>query len=195
MLEFEMTTILIFISSLLALISPVVYIRAILKGEAKPHRTTRLVLLTVTILATISLLAQQDRVAVWLAGVSALQSIAIFILSIKYGMGGWEKKDILCLLIALIGIILWQTTKNPSIALFASIIADFTGMIPALIKTYKFPETEVWTFYALDIIAGILSFLAVKSFSIQQIVYPIYIALINMAMVILIFRPKFKKLI
>ena len=182
-------------SSLLALMSPVIYINAILKGEAKPHRTTRLVLLVVTVLATISLLVQQDKVAVWLAGISALQSIAIFILSIKYGMGGWEKKDILCLIIALIGIILWQTTKNPSIALFASIIADFTGMIPALIKTYKFPETEIWTFYILDTVAGMLNFFAVKSFTLNQTAYPVYIFLINMIMVIFIFRPKFKKLI
>lgn len=186
-----METILILISSLLALISPIVYIRAILKGEAKPHRTTRLVLLIVTALATISLLIQQDKVAVWLAGVSILQSIFVFILSIKYGMGGWGKIDILCLMIALLGIIFWQTTKQPIIALFASIMADFTGMVPALIKTYKFPETEIWTFFILDAVAGTLSFFAVKSFTIEQIAYPIYIAVINLVMVIFILRPKF----
>lgn len=82
----------IVISSLLALISPLVYAKAIVKGEAKPHRTTRLILLVITLLATISLFAQNDTVAIWLAGVSALQSIIIFILSIKYGMGGWGKK-------------------------------------------------------------------------------------------------------
>lgn len=189
-----MKIIFILISSLLALISPVIYIKGILKGKVKPHRTTRLVLLLVTSLATISLIAQGDRVAVWLAAVSTLQSIFVFILSIKHGMGGWEKRDILCLLIALLGIFLWQTTKQPIIALFASIIADFTGMIPALIKTYNFPKTEIWTFFILDAIAGTLSLMAVESFTIEQISYPIYIALINLAMVIIIIiRPKLLK--
>lgn len=189
-----MKIIFILISSLLALISPVIYIKAILKGEAKPHRTTRLILLLVTSLATVSLIAQGDRVAVWLAAVSTLQSIFVFILSIKHGMGGWGKMDILCLLIALLGIFLWQTTKQPIIALFASIMADFTGMIPALIKTYKFPKTEIWTFFILDAIAGTLSLMAVKSFTIEQVSYPIYIALINLAMVVIIIRPKLLKI-
>ncbi len=104
-------------------------------------------------------------------------------------MGGWEKKDLLCLLIALMGIILWQTTKNPVIALYASIAADFTGMVPALIKTFHFPKTEIWTFYALDTVAAIFSLLAVKSFTLQQSSYPIYIMVINLAMVSLIIRP------
>lgn len=184
-----MKTAFIVISSLLALISPVVYSRAILKGEAKPHRTTRFILLLITLLATASLFAQGDRVALWLAAVSALQSILIFALSIKFGMGGWEKKDILCVVIALAGIVLWQTTKNPVLALYAAILADFTGMIPALIKTYHFPKTEVWTFYLLDVFAAIFSLLAVKELTIQQASYPIYIMIINLMMVALIIKP------
>lgn len=184
-----MKPVFIAISSILALISPVIYARAIFQGEAKPHRTTRFILLLITLLATASLYAQGDRVAFWLAGVSALQSIVIFILSIKYGMGGWEKKDILCLCIAFTGIVLWQTTKNPVLALYASIAADFTGMIPALIKTYHFPKTEVWTFYLLDVFASLFSLLAVKEYTLQQFSYPVYIMVINLAMVLLILRP------
>lgn len=185
-----MKEIYIAISTVLALISPLIYTKAILKGEAKPHRTTRLVLLIITSLATVSLFAQNDTVAIWLAGVSTLQSILIFSLSIKYGMGGWSKIDKLCLVIALSGIVLWQTTKDPSLALYASILADFVGMVPALIKTFRFPETEIWTFYALDVLAGFFSLLAVKSFTLQQFSYPLYIILINMLMVVLSLRRK-----
>jgi len=184
-----MKTIFIILSSLIALVSPIVYAKAIFKGEAKPHRTTRLILLLITSLATASLFAQHDTVAIWLAGVSTLQSILIFVLSIKYGMGGWEKKDILCLFIALMGIVLWQTTKNPVIALYASIAADFTGMIPALIKTYQFPKTEIWTFYALDTVAAVFSMVAIKNFTLQEFSYPVYILIINLIMVLLIIRP------
>lgn len=178
------------ISTVLALISPFVYAKAILKGEAKPHRTTRFILLLITSLATMSLFAQKDTVAIWLAGVSTLQSILIFALSIKYGMGGWSKMDLLCMLIAVSGIVLWQTTNNPSLALYASILADFVGMVPALIKTYRFPETEIWTFYAIDVCAGFFSLLAVKSFTPQQSSYPLYIIFINLFMVLLSLRQK-----
>jgi len=185
-----MNSVFILISSSLALISPLVYSKAILKGEAKPHRTTRLVLLIITVLSTASLFAQHDTVAIWLAGVSALQSVLIFTLSIKYGMGGWSRIDLLCLFIAAAGIVLWKTTNNPTLALYASITADFTGMIPALIKTYYHPETEVWSFFILDTFAGLFSLLAVKNKILQEVSYPLYIMLINLFMVLLIIRPK-----
>jgi len=185
-----MQPVFILISILLPLISPVVYAKAILKGEAKPHRTTRLVLLLITTLATVSLFAQHDHVAIWLAGVSMLQSIVIFILSIKYGMGGWSKDDLLCLGIALGGILLWQTTKNPAIALYASIAADFTGMVPAVVKTYKFPETEIYAFFLLDAIAAVFNLLAIKVWVPQAFAYPVYLLVINAIMVVIIIRPE-----
>jgi len=185
-----MQTTYIIISSLIALISPLVYTKAILKGEAKPHRTTRLVLLLITSLATVSLFAQHNTVAIWLAGISTLQSILIFSLSIKHGMGGWAKTDLFCLSIAFLGILLWQTTKLPVIALYASIGADFTGMVPSLVKTYHFPYTEIWIFYLLDVIAAIFSMLALSTWTIDQFAYPLYIFAINLAMVFLVIRPK-----
>ena len=185
----NMPSVFIVISSLLALISPIVYSIAIFKGEAKPHRTTRLVLLLITSLTTASLFAQKNQVAIYLAGVSTIQSIMIFTLSLKRGMGGWSKTDMLCLFIALIGIALWRITENPVVALYCAIGADFTGMIPALAKTYKFPKTEVWTFYLLDVFAAFFILLALETWTLQEYSYPIYIMLINLVMVILIVRP------
>lgn len=180
------------ISSLLALVSPLIYSVAIFKGEAKPHRTTRLVLLLITSLTTASLFAQNNQVAIWLAAASTFQSSLIFILSIKYGMGGWSKIDILCLGIALFGILLWKTTNDPTLALYAAIAADFTGMVPALIKTYRFPKTEVWSFYLLDVFAALFSLLALKIWTLQEYSYPVYIMIINICMVLLIVRPQTK---
>lgn len=185
-----MPSIFILISTALALISPIIYSIAILKGEAKPHRTTRLVLLIITSLTTASLLAQGNRVAVYLAGVSTLQSIVIFTLSIKHGMGGWNKSDIICLVFALFGIVLWQITKDPAIGLYFAIGADFIGMIPAIVKTYHFPKTEIWLFFGLDIFASLFSLLALNSWTLQEFSYPVYIMLINTFMALLIVRPK-----
>jgi len=176
------------VSALLTLISPVVYGRAILRGEAKPHRTTRLVLLLISLLIASSIFAQHNHVAIWLAGASALQSMFIFGLSMKHGLGGKDKSDIVCLLIALLGIVLWQVTKHPLIALYCAIAADFTGMIPAILKTYKRPDTEIWAFFAIDTVAGLLTLIASKRWTFQDISYPFYILLINGLMVGIILR-------
>lgn len=182
-------TLLIIVSSLMALISPIIYGKAILGGEAVPHRTTRIILLINTILATTSLYAQHDTVAIWLAAVSTLQSIFIFLLSIKYGTGGWAKLDLICLLIAILGIIFWKTTNDPRVALYSSIVADFVGMIPTIVKTYKYPKSEIWQFFTIDTIVGLLSLLAVPSWSLATISYPLYIMMVNMVVALLVVRP------
>ena len=186
-------TILIICSSMFALFSPIFYISSILQWESKPHRTTRFVLLIITMLAFASLLAQHNKVAIFLAGVSCLQSIIIFTLCIKYGMGGRSKTDITCLIIAWIGILIRKLTNNPIMGLLASLLADFIGMIPALIKTYALPETETWIFYGLDVFAALFTLLAIKNYTYQETSYPIYIMAINLLMVIFILRPKIKK--
>lgn len=193
-----MVNILIALSSILAFISYIVYMIAILKGKAKPHRTTRFVLVLITVLATVSLFAQGSTTAVWLSGVFAFGCLIIFLLSLRYGMGGWARADILCLIIALIGIVIWKITSNPIYALFASITSDLAGQIPMLIKTYRFPETEVWTFYSLDVLAAILNIIAITHKTYQELSYPLYIVFIDGLTIVFILRrkifPKLKNL-
>lgn len=185
-----MKSIFLLLSVLLPIYSPWVYAKSILRGEAKPHRTTQFVLLVITLLTTSSLLAQNDRVAIWLAAVSAFQGVVIFILSLKYGMGGWAKTDLFCLLFAGLGIILWQTTHDPAVGLYFSIAADCIGMIPTLIKTYHAPETENMSFFALDSVAAGFNLLAHTSWGLTEITYPLYLLLINFTMVLLILHGK-----
>lgn len=163
-----------------------IYVKAIFEGKAKPHRTTCVILLLITLLTTLSLFAQQDRVAVWLAGVSTFQSLLVFGASLKWGMGGWGKIDLLCLIMALLGILLWQTTKDPVTALYAAIAADFIGVVPTLIKTFHSPKTEILAFYFLDSMAAFFSLLAIESWTLQGVSYPVYLILINVSMVTLI---------
>lgn len=170
---------LIFFSSALAFVSYIVYIHAIVKGKAKPHRTSRFVVLLITTLSTASLFAQGSIVAIWLSAIFMIGSCVVFLLSLRFGMGGREKTDIACLVIAVIGIIVWKQTANPVYALFASIGADFVGQIPMLIKTYRHPETEVWTFYFLDVLAALVSVLALTEVTVRESVFPMYIIFID----------------
>ncbi len=188
-----MKIIFLIISTVLPLIGPFIYSKAILKGNARPHRTTTLVLLIINVLTATSLIAQGNNVAVWLAIVSVIQSVMVFTLSIKYGMGGWAKTDIACLIIAFIGIVAWQITKQPILALYFSLLADFTGVIPTLIKTYSFPKTEIWSYYLLDTVAGVFNLLALSAWTIEDYSYPLYVVFINLAVVILVLKPKLVK--
>ena len=173
----------------MALITYLIYGWSIVVGKTRPHRTTRFVLLLITSLGVASLFAGQDRVAIWLIGVCAVGALVIFLLSLKYGMGGWAKIDIACLIIAIIGIVVWQVTDSPVLGLYASVLADFVGMFPALIKTYRLPHTEYYLSYIFDISAALFTLLAIQKWEVQGFAYPLYIFIINSIMLILIIRP------
>ncbi len=177
-----MHAILIAISVLIVIYANIVYSIAILKGEARPHRTTRFVVLLIELLTVSTLYAQGNTTAIYLSGIYTICSLVLFGLSIKYGMGGWEKSDLICLGIAVLGIVMWKLTNNPFLGLCFSILADFAGCVPALIKTYKHPETEVWTFYGIGLLAIVINMMAIEHWTISEVIYPVYVAIINILM-------------
>jgi hypothetical protein len=177
------------ISSLLILVGTLTYVHSIVYGQTRPHRTTRFVLLVITCLSASSLWAGANRgAAFWLAAISTVQALGLFLLCLKRGMGGWSRSDITCLLIAAAGIVLWQVTDQPMVGLLASILADFVGCVPAIIKTYRLPHTEIWQFFAIDTVAAAIGLAASVRFDIFTLSYPLYIFTINAAMVVLIVR-------
>ena len=180
----------ILISSILVFLSYLIYEWSIVVGKTRPHRTTRFVIMVIAALGTASLFAAHDKVAIWLLAICALQSAVVFGLSLKWGMGGWAKTDLFCLFIAAIGIAFWKITDNPALGLYAAIAADFFGMVPAILKTYRLPHTEYWLSYVFDIFAAGFTLLAIQNWEIQGYSYPLYILLINLAMLALILRPK-----
>jgi len=185
---------LLVLSTTIALLNNIYYCIAIIKGRIKPHRTTRFVFVIIALTLTFSLFAQHNTTAIYLTGTFAIGCIVSFILSIKYGIGGWTKIDILCLILALLGICLWISTNNPTLALYASIIADFAGVVPTIIKTFHHPNTEYWFTYFIDTIAGILNIFANKTYSLNAIVFPLYIIFINIIIILIIYKSAYRRI-
>ena len=181
------------LSTIIGLLTPIIGIRSILKGEFKPQRITRFIFLILTSIFVASLFAQNNQTAIYLAVLQWTGSLAVFILSIKFGVGGTDKSDIAVLFLALTAIVIWKVTDNPALALYMSLFADFIGILPTLIKSFFQPETEDPKLYFSDVLAGLFSLLAIRSLVFADIVFPAYIFLINLVCVILIFAGrKFK---
>lgn len=181
---------LIVISSLFILFSGFLNIRAILLGKAKPHRTTFFIFFLVNSIIFASLFAQQDRVAIYLAFFNAISLLIIFLLSLKYGMGGLAALDIVCLGLALAGIVLWKITNNPILGLYASLFTSAVCSIPTIKKIYFFPKTEVWEFWFIGFLSSLLNLLAIKNWTFNSIIFPLYLTIANLIIVLLIIRPR-----
>ena len=185
-----MKTVFLIASAILPIWSPIVYIRSILRGESKPHRTTRFVYLATGILTTLALWHEHNTAAFLISAVSAAQSLVLFFFSFRYGVGGWSPTDIVCLIFSVTGMTLWQTTTNSFYGLYFGIAADFIGTIPTLIKTYNNPETENPTYYALDTLAGACNCVALSAWTIATTSYPLYLVFVNGLIAVLARRKK-----
>ncbi|MFT7507635.1 MAG: hypothetical protein ACI92I_000798 [Acidimicrobiales bacterium] len=109
----------------------------------------------------VRLWAEGGTGAIWLAGVFDFRNFLLLLMSLQYGMGGIEVIDGWCLFIALTGLIGWQITGDPLIALVFAIIADLVGFIPAFVKTYKDPTSEGPWFYYIETMSVILNIIMI----------------------------------
>ena len=188
----ETDAILIFLIVALALISPVVYSISMFNGVSKPARMTRFIVWLAATISFASLWVGESAGAIWLAGVFAFRNTFLLLMSFKYGVGGMSKLDLWCLGIAAAGLLGWQISGNPLVALLFAITADFIGFIPALIKTYHKPDSEGPWFYYIETTAVLLNVILIGAWTLD-LIFPIHILVTNIIMLALIFRVKLFK--
>lgn len=176
-----MFQILAVVSVVLFLLAAPPYILDTLKGETKPERATWFVF---SVLGIIAFVSQAELGATWslvFSGIDTLGSLIVFTLSVKYGVGGWSKLDRFALLIAAVGVGTAILVHEPFIALLGNIIADISGTVLTVYKTFRAPDTETtvsWVLTGTSALAGVLS---VGSLKFSLLLYPVYLVLANYA--------------
>jgi hypothetical protein len=169
-------------SGILMMLSVVPYAISIFKGETKPQRTTWLIWSILTFIALFSQMAKGGTWSLLLTVGDTVAILIVFILSIKFGVGGFRKIDILSLCGAGASLLFWYLTKEPAVALFLIIITDFIGANLTIQKSWHDPESENWVGWAMCGVGGLLGTLAVGEWNLILIIFPLYICLINSLM-------------
>ena len=180
------------LSGILGVVGIAPYIRDILLKKTKPERASWLIWMVLEGIAFFSQLAKGATNSLWLPGVETVAVAIVFILSIKYGEGGFTSRDIIALITAFCGLIVWFFTKEASFALFIVILIDAAGAYLTVIKAYKEPASETLITWVLSVISAILAAFAVGAFNFILLLYPIYLALGNFAVVAAILLGKRK---
>ncbi len=129
-------------SGIIYIIGDIPYIRDIIRGKTKPHRVSWLIFLILNIIFLINQIALNATNSLWIIVAWIIVTLLVFLLSIKKGVGGFTKLDILCLFGVVVGLILWNIFDNPILSLMCNAIVSILAFIPTLIKTYIHPHTE-----------------------------------------------------
>ncbi len=162
------------------------YTRDIFLGKTKPERASWFIWSVLNLIIFSALLSKQANYSLILPGSQALGDLFIFFLAIKYGVGGFLKRDIIALIGAGIGLVLWYITKEPLTAVLIAIFIDGTGYFLTIVKTYENPDTETASSWVLNFFGGLFACFAVGSLNIIYLIYPVYICIGSLAILAVI---------
>lgn len=165
------------ITVLLFLIAAPPYIIDTIRGKTRPERATWLIW---TILSVIALVSQIKLGATWsliITAVDVFGSAIVFVLALWFGVGGWTKLDRLVLAIATLGVLGSVIAKQPLVALLSVMIADASGAVLTIRKTYQDPDSETTASWLLMGTSGLFSALSVGQLNLQLLLYPVYLSL------------------
>lgn len=155
------------------------YLIDILKGKTKPERATWFIW---SVLGTIAFFSQLSLHGGWslvFIGLDGLGSIIVFLLSLRYGVGGWSLLDKAGLAIATIGVVISLLARDATIALGGVVLADVAGVVLTVQKTFRNPRSETsitWFFLGTSALFGAL---AVGKIQFNLLLYPVYLAVAN----------------
>jgi hypothetical protein len=171
------------IAGLVAVFSTLPYIRDTLKGKTKPNIVTWLTwCLLNTITAFAAYAAHANQTAIF-AGAAALCTGFVVIVGLKRGVKKYTTFDIVCQILALVGIILWRLTGQPAVAISINIAADCIGVLPTYRHSWRLPHEETWQSYAIGGVSAVLAIASIQVFNYVSLAYPVYIFLSDASLV------------
>lgn len=135
----------------------------------------------------------------------AITQLIVIVLSFRYGFTRMEKVEAIYFGISMISLIFWVIgTHSPELmkaldfsehglaifVLSTNTIIEIMGALAIFTKLYNYPETEDAISWGLGWLAGLFSLLALSSYNYEDILYPTYILISNIAIWLLCFRKK-----
>lgn len=159
-----------------------VYIRAVLRGKARPNRVTWGVISIAPLIAFFAMLSKgvTFQEGLYTLG-SGLSPMLIFISTFiaKYPAWKIEKFDLYCGSIAIAGLILWKITGEGNAAVALSIIADLFATLPTVKKAFYHPESENPYEFIAATVAGVITLLVISRYDFEHLAFTVYLVMIT----------------
>lgn len=168
----------------------VAYLYSILIGRTQPSRVTWWVHGFLNAGIAASYYAAGARSTIWLPVEFSVSFLAIGLLSIKYGEGGWTRLDGGCLLGAVVGLGAWWLFRSSELGLVLLTIVDLLGLTPTFAKVWSRPWTEDRLAWFIGTGASMLNVLAIDRWTLWISAYPLYVLASNVLILILFMRTR-----
>lgn len=172
------------LAGLLAVVSLVPYIIEIFRGDVKPHRVTWGIWTILTSIVLVNQIANNGGFSILFNVATASCVTIIFILSMFKGVGGADTLDRFVLSFSGLLFLGWVISGNTTVTTFIAVMIDVLACVPTFVKAYQEPKTEIYSTWIIGAAGGIFSVLALESFAWVTAIFPLYISVANMLIVL-----------
>ena len=176
-------------AGILFIIGFIPYVRAILRKETKPAKTSWIIWASLDTITLVGMYAKDTVNGQILGAVIGAWVVVIF--ALRYGTPGWTKLDKFCLGGAVLGIALWQIFSNPVFGIVTSLGVVFLGSIPTFVSAWKDPSREdklAWTIFWVSCVCAVI---AIPQWTLADAAQPMtFFAIETIMMYILYFRAR-----
>lgn len=177
----------------LALAAFVPYLVGILKGQIQPKLSSWFVFATMDVLTLVGVLNMDPRPAIFVPLGFTIGAVSVFLLALtKNRDRSLSRLDKISLSFAAVGLALFVVTGDGLFGVLAGLAAMLVGAIPTIMQLWREPEKEgfwAWVLFGLSAIANL--FASENHTDFQTFVFPLVIAMINIPVMMLVFRGRF----
>lgn len=171
----------------LAIIAFYPYVRAILRGQTRPHVFSWIIWGAGTFVVALAQLADGAGVGAWPIAVSGIITIGVAILAWQRSADlRFTRMDWVFLILALSALPLWYLTDTPLSAVIVLTGVDLLGFGPSVRKAYDRPHEENAVFFTLGAVRNGFVVLALENYSWTTMLFPATVGIACLLFVALI---------
>lgn len=167
------------VATILGFVGYVPYFRDIFRGTTRPHVFSWFVWGLLTGIAFFAQITKGGGAGAWVTGSSAVICTCIAALAFFYGKRQITKSDWFSFAGALLGLLFWQLTNDPLLAVIFVTVTDALAFAPTFRKAYYKPDEETASTFMLSSIKFLIALAAFESFNLTTALYPISLVLAN----------------
>ena len=181
------------VAALIAVAGNLPYLWDVLKGRVQPHPYTWLVWSIVSCIVFFGQVAGGAGIGALPTGAAEVFTIIIFLFSLKYGFRGITRTDTVFLVIALLGLVPWLLTRDPTLSVLIAVGIDLVAFAPTLRKTWAYPSTETPILYGSNVLRHALTLFSLQTYNIATMLHSVAMVSVNTLMTVLILTGRGKR--
>lgn len=178
----------------LALIGYIPYLRDAHRRTIEPHAYTWFVWSLVSGITLAGQLAKGAGVGALPTAFSLAFSLIVFGYAVRTGTKHITRTDSLFLAAALLSLLPWYLTKDPTISVVIAVSIDVIAFVPTIRKTWTSPGSEAPHLYGINTLRHVLTLFALENYNIATTLHSGAMVFANALMTVLVSRNASKRL-